>query len=113
LIDQLLEEIRANARPIEEYGTPGVYFLFDGAEMVYIGSSSHCEMRVREHARIGRKQFDAYSVMRVEGDRKTREQVESGLIALFVPKYNDTEWNHRRMQGSRVKKFLENIHLEC
>ena len=39
----------------------GVYFLFSGDELVYIGSSANCLVRFREHKRDG-KDFDSYSL---------------------------------------------------
>ena len=53
-----LEEIKANKQYWRDTRVSGVYFLFDREELVYIGSSTHCHERIREH----RKDKDLYAI---------------------------------------------------
>lgn len=53
--------------------TEGVYFLFDGDELVYIGTTDNLYRRIGEHVAQGKKMFDRFEFypttdrMRLEG----------------------------------------------
>jgi excinuclease UvrABC nuclease subunit len=67
---------------------PGVYFLFDGEELVYIGKSWNCFLRVAEHTRKETdKVFTSWSFVPTEYDESLLE-LEKQLIKEHRPKYN-------------------------
>lgn len=84
-----LDRIRVKSQPFTRFGTAGVYFLFLGDELVYIGQSNNCEVRINQHADKGLKVFDRYAMIRLHGNRADRQQVEWQLIHIFKPKYNE------------------------
>ena len=65
----------------------GVYYLWDGAEVIYIGSSRNVERRISQHRATG-LDFCAYFV-----DKRPRARLreyEANAIAEFSPKLNVT-----------------------
>lgn len=64
----------------------GVYFLYDGDELVYIGSSNNIFYRIGTHIAKKEKCFDRCEWY--ETDDYLR--LENFLIAQFRPKYNET-----------------------
>lgn len=62
---------------------PGIYFLYSGSEVVYVGQTTNFTSRLAAHA--CRKEFDAYSFLRVDGDLN---QVEAKLIDALKPRLN-------------------------
>lgn len=79
---------------------PGVYFLFEGEEIVYVGQSGNVLVRMAGHAQ---KQFDAIKMIRID-DQKQRFEMESKLISMFNPKLN--------IQGRKVEIDRDKLHLE-
>lgn len=65
-------------------GGPGVYALFDGDELVYIGQAQNVAARIGQH--FGGKQFTAASYVTVPRDRL--DSVERMLINVFLPRLN-------------------------
>jgi excinuclease UvrABC nuclease subunit len=67
---------------------PGVYFLFHDEELVYVGKSWNCLLRVAEHTRKEtNKVFDSWSYYPTDYDEDLLE-LEKELIGLHRPKYN-------------------------
>jgi hypothetical protein len=66
----------------------GIYFLFLGDELVYIGQSRDVHWRVRDHARSARMTFDKWSFVEVSEDDRLR--VEENLIRRYKPRLNHT-----------------------
>ena len=66
---------------------PGVYFLIKGDEVVYIGSSNNCDVRVQCHRDEGEKDFDCWS-FEEQVDYRRRNSRERMYIQRFLPKYN-------------------------
>jgi hypothetical protein len=66
----------------------GIYFLYNGAELVYIGQATNISRRIIEHFSDGTKQFThvRYNVVPIE----SLFDVETTLIRAFKPKYNMT-----------------------
>lgn len=71
----------------------GIYFLFKGQEVVYIGQSSDIYRRISEH-RLGvpkrkgpPKDFDRWEYYEIEDEDK-RDAVEYFLINLLKPRLN-------------------------
>ncbi|MDY0134825.1 MAG: hypothetical protein RBS14_03965 [Atribacterota bacterium] len=68
----------------------GVYFLYDGDELVYIGKGWNCFLRVAEHTRKDSdKKFTSWSYVRIENESEY-VALEKQLIKRFSPKYNKT-----------------------
>lgn len=70
----------------------GVYFLFDGDVIVYVGRSSNVVQRVnshKNHVSQGLKIFDTYAFIPI-ADEALREAVERHYIEALEPKYNHT-----------------------
>lgn len=98
-------------KPIEG----GVYFLYKCGELVYIGQSDNVYRRIGQHIAEKKKDFDDFRIY--ETDDYIR--LESFLIGMFHPKYNQTigntiGWvNDRRDIFSKVipsDKVLKIIH---
>lgn len=80
-------EIRSRASRIEKVS--GVYFLFDGDELVYVGESGDIYGRVQSHravAQTGGKKFDHAAFMEYPAEQ--RKKVEASYIRKYRPKYN-------------------------
>lgn len=67
---------------------PGVYFLCDGGEVVYVGQSTSVVNRVVTHAVQGLKVFDKNSVLYLPCPAEQLDAVEARFIDLLRPKYN-------------------------
>jgi len=67
---------------------PGVYYLFDHGELVYIGMGWNCLLRVAEHTRKdSEKRFTSWKYTEIL-DKKKRTETERRLIRHYRPKYN-------------------------
>lgn len=64
----------------------GVYFLFNGGELMYIGKSVSVFSRISQH--IGEFDYDEVWFMPVRGNATTLKEVESALIYLYQPPQN-------------------------
>lgn len=71
----------------EVEGKKGVYFLFNGPSLVYIGQSTNIEGRVVSHRKD--KVFDSYSYILIADDQERIEE-EKLLIMKHNPIYNKT-----------------------
>lgn len=66
----------------------GVYFLFDGEELVYIGESWNCFLRVAEHTRKDSDRvFTHWNYVPVSSKEK-RRALELELRKQHKPKFN-------------------------
>ena len=90
---------------------PGVYFLFENDELVYIGQSvdvqSRCLFHVKKWPNIEKGFY-----YRVE-DREKRNRTELNLIYKHQPKYNInnsggiTEYNYKSVKKMRTKLLTD------
>lgn len=64
--------------------TEGVYFLYDGDELVYIGTTDNLYRRIGQHIAEGKKVFNRFEVY----PTKDRMRLEGFLIRALKPKYN-------------------------
>jgi len=80
---QLVDLLRKYRKPIDP-PEAGIYLLFCGEEVVYVGRSSHVRERVEQHR--GTKEFDSFAMVPVEEEAQT--WVEKSLIQALKPKYN-------------------------
>lgn len=75
----------------------GVYFLYDGDKIVYIGKSGDIYRRIYEHssgrAKGEKKKFDSWRYIPIE-DEFGRSQFEEICIRMFNPKYNIDRREH-------------------
>jgi len=66
----------------------GVYFLFQGDQLVYIGEGWNCFLRVAEHTRKDSDRvFTHWSFLPVE-DKGQRRDLERKLRAKYKPRFN-------------------------
>ncbi len=64
----------------------GVYYLFDGAAVLYVGQSLDVEKRVRQHHADKQIDFSGYFVDSCEPAKLN--ELEAKAIEEFKPKYN-------------------------
>ena len=107
-IDQLLVDyLLANARIGSLDVICGVYFLFDGDEMVYIGQSRDILLRLRVHEADATKPFDRWAY--VDVPEKDLMDVEARYIRMFQPPYNRTHQVFPRRRHIRPSKTLGKV----
>lgn len=87
-VDHTALAIGSAAGPFERQA--GVYFLFDGDELVYVGQSNHVPARLLDHE-LGvhgnpEKRWNRVAVLRFPAD--TLDEKERMFIARLRPKYN-------------------------
>ena len=80
----------------------GIYFLFDGSNLVYIGQSENIFKRVPIH--LETKKFDNWNYIEfVEDDLNI---LEAEFILKYQPKYNKSiPKNNRWLSQSLIKKI--------
>lgn len=93
----------------------GVYFLFDGDELVYIGQSGNVYARIGQHIREGHKEFDSWEVYETEDYIR----LEPLLIGLLRPKYNQTngttiigmskDYHSKLIENDRLSNLIEAV----
>jgi len=66
--------------------TSGVYFLYDGNKLVYIGQSIDIRGRIMTHVREERKNFDKVFFINCHVNQLI--EIETALIKYFNPYYN-------------------------
>lgn len=79
-----VEELLMKSQKVIKF-KPRVYFLFDGDEIVYVGSTTQFESRILSHQR-SKKVFDKFSY--IECSLEEMEFIEYRYINKFNPKYN-------------------------
>lgn len=88
----------------------GVYFLFDGKEIVYVGQSADIFRRIYEHssgrAKGEKKKFDTWEYIEIS-DEAERFCVENFLILSLRPKYN-IDYSGANMRSVIAKSSKEN-----
>lgn len=68
--------------------TSGVYFLFQGTELVYIGEGWNCFLRVAEHTRKDSDRvFTHWNYVAIES-KEERKALEKELRCQYKPKFN-------------------------
>ena len=93
----------------------GVYFLFDGKEIVYVGQSADIFRRIYEHssgrAKGEKKKFDTWEYIEIT-DEAERFRVENFLILSLRPKYN-IDYSGANMRSVIAKSSKENEGCEA
>lgn len=80
-----LADVLARSHP-RERTVPGIYFLIDGQEVVYVGQSMNLPLRIHQHRRANEKKFDRFTVYPCPA--KLLDKIERHYIQLLRPKYN-------------------------
>ena len=84
-----IEELLKTSKKLEG-NYSGIYFLFEGDELVYIGKGWNCLLRVAEHTRKDSdKKFTSWNYISVD-DINEYNRIERELIKKYNPKYNKT-----------------------
>lgn len=83
----------------------GIYFLFDGDEIVYVGQSKNVWKRLAQHSKD--KLFNGYTVLSC--DPASLDDIEKHYIKEFSPKYNQQhltkeEAKHRRKEMKQAEE---------
>lgn len=82
------EELNQNNIPLEGK-CPGVYFLFNKDDLVYIGHSWDCFLGVAENTRKDNaKNFTSWNFIHIE-DKTQRIDFKNQLIRKINTKYNE------------------------
>lgn len=82
------EDINIEVLPkIEVKKIRGIYFLFRGNELVYIGSSINITSRIETHRIQKQKEFDSYRILELNGNINLIK-VEARFIYKYKPIYN-------------------------
>ena len=82
----------------------GVYFLWDGPDIVYIGQSLDVEGRVDGHKK---KDFTHWSCLEVDPEELTRiSDWEAFLIRFYSPKYNK---DYPKRSTISINRIIERI----
>lgn len=107
----------------EQIGVPGIYALFEGEELVYIGKDSHLPARILQHQAEGVKVFDDWKAFPIKGiSDKELLKIEGELIWHYSPRYNAVGvcQSHRGKSRCKSKKgyvanierWIEKMHCE-
>ena len=79
--------LRTNSIP-RAGNVSGVYFLFDGDELVYVGQGWNCLLRVAEHTRKDSdKVFTHWNFVEIQSESE-RKDMERALRKSHSSKYN-------------------------
>lgn len=82
----------------------GIYFLFDGPTLVYVGQSNNIHSRVGQHKD---KKFDSWNYIEfVEDDLNI---LEAEFILKYQPKYNKSIPKNNRWVSQSLIKKIHNI----
>lgn len=73
-----------NCQPLQTHDYPGVYFLRQGEEVVYVGQSKTIMVRIADH--LGKKPFDSVLIMPVPAGELS--SVETYWIKKLKPALN-------------------------
>lgn len=89
VLDVDINELKNTSKKLQG-NCSGIYFLFDGDELVYIGKGWNCLLRIAEHTRKdSNKKFTSWEYLHIE-DKTEYSRLEKKLIKLYSPKYNVT-----------------------
>lgn len=64
----------------------GVYILYKKKEILYIGESTYCQLRILTHTKT--KDFDSYLIIQCSGENRFNEEAKK--IIELKPKLNKT-----------------------
>jgi hypothetical protein len=91
-----IEALHASASKIDRaYFRSGVYALFHGDTIVYIGQAINVAARVGQHSE---KQFDRVAFIEVPKHRL--DDIERRLIRTLAPNLNSDSWSRSKRKGT-------------
>lgn len=91
------EKIRADKIMVQ-----GIYFLYQGKEIVYIGMSETNVMeRICSHQKEYIKEFDSFSFEKHKCSIDRLKRLEKSLIKRYKPKYNKVHNAKKRIKFVR------------
>jgi excinuclease UvrABC nuclease subunit len=102
---------------------PGIYFLLQDDEIVYVGKSADTGFRVATHYNQGEKVFNGHAVVEIV-DTEARDYWEVEYIVRFAPRYNASlppskKWVTlailQRMTGQSkptLKRIIRNLNIK-
>lgn len=102
-----IHEILQLERHAIEADVSGVYFLFQGESIVYVGQSRNIHSRVRDH--LADKQFEHYSFIEIELPSH-RKAIEAHYIEILNPLLNVATPSAKKLE-QKTKK-LDEIHTK-
>ena len=123
-IDKLIPRNKWIEIPVENYywrffEFPGLYAFYDKGKIVYIGSSSDINSRLKLHIFHGKfkdqRDFSKIKIKIISIDRPLLEYVEKRFIIKLRPKYNKQNFSkHILMKDDRIllKKRVEDLERE-
>lgn len=83
-----LDQLKDEAYLIRQPGAvPGVYLLFDGDSLVYVGQSSDIELRLKQHRKERKKSFNFALLYHIDS-LEDRLRLETILIMALLPEAN-------------------------
>lgn len=88
----------------------GIYFLYNGTTLVYIGQAINLHQRINEHIRTKTKEFDSYRFIEINGNIDL-DRLEEEFIKKYRPIHN-VRFNSNRKQSKRKidkKEIFQNI----
>ena len=97
------ERIFTTKKPIS-----GVYFLFDGDDLVYIGKSIECRARIESHKKT--KKFDSYHILQMQ--ESEIDEAEKKYISKYKPRYNTFIPGKRRVVDRVEVPSVQEDYLE-
>ena len=93
-------------------GIPGIYFLMNNDELIYIGQSYNIKKRIKRHAWAGFKTFNWFMYLKIEQPWE-RDLLETLYIEQLQPKYNHTgeydELTWKMIEFNEIKKDFEKV----
>ncbi len=84
----------------------GIYFLYRGEDLVYIGCSGNIQTRIYQH--LFDKEFDSYKYIEIGGNINL-EEIERQLITKHKPIYNFTHNNGKNSLRPKERKRKKTI----
>jgi len=85
----------------------GLYFLFKGNTIVYIGQTKDFDRRLKQHIKEDVKDFDSWRFTTCRDDEE-RIRLEAYLITLLRPKYNQQVYENYMHNSEETPTLLIN-----
>lgn len=85
----------------------GIYFLYRGTELVYIGQTTHLLPRLGNHIDDNSKEFDFYKFLEINGNINL-DSIERDYIMKYKPIYNiqfNTDIKKNKRKKTKVITF--------
>lgn len=88
----------------------GVYFLYNGDDLVYIGSSEvNVYKRIEEHKL--NKEFTHFKILEIQSQMNLHD-IEYSLIRHYMPKLNKEVWLEKIRNQDRLVDLISKRHSD-